>query len=285
MSLAESAIDTFRQAAELNLQDPARTGSFLRFPNYGQVVMTGDLHGHRRNFEKIVAWCRLETTPVRHVMLHELIHPEPTGPGSLDTSVELLLDAAKWKTFFPEQVHFLQSNHELAQMVHHEITKGGRMVTQDFERGVAKVLGSKQLDKCLEAIEAFIASFPLAARTGNGVFLAHSLPDANAADFDPACVDKPAGAIDYSEGGSVYQLVWGRRHTPELLDRLAAYYDVKHFIIGHQPQEFGYTIEHGRLIILATDNNHGVFLPIDCSKKYDIAALEKRIVPCAGVDL
>ncbi|NLX24131.1 MAG: hypothetical protein GXY55_20970 [Phycisphaerae bacterium] len=284
MTLIVSAIDTLRQATDLNLEDPVREGSMLCFGDYGQVVMTGDMHGHRHNFEKLVRYCRLETTPIRHVMLHELIHEEPERLGEADRSVELLLDAARWKTFFPEQIHFLQSNHELAQIQNHQITKGGRAVTEDFERGVAEVLGTSQIDSALEAINAFIASFPLIARTPNGVLFAHSLPDAHVLDdWDPDCVRAPADQLDLSEGGSVYQLVWGRRHTPELLDRLAKAYHVEFFLLGHQPQEFGYEVLHNRLIILASDHNHGVFLPVDCRRKYTIGELVERIRPFVGV--
>src|SRR6185436_6415141 len=185
MTLIASAIDTFRKAAELNLEDPIRQGSLLCFANYGQVVMTGDLHGHRRNFEKLVRYCRLENTPIRHVILHEMIHEEPQFLGDADRSVELLLDAAKWKTFFPEQVHFLQSNHELAQLQNHQISKGGRIVTDDFDRGVREVFETENVSRLLDAIDEFIASFPLAGRTSNRIFLAHSLPDVqDIEDFD-----------------------------------------------------------------------------------------------------
>ena len=101
--------------------------------------------------------------------------------------------------------------------------------------------------------------------------------------FDPKCVHQPADAVDLSEGGSAYQLVWGRRHTPELLDKLGKIYEVDFFLMGHQPQEFGYTVQFDRLIILASDHNHGVFLPIDCRKSYDIEGLIERIYPLAGV--
>ena len=53
MSDAKLAVEVFRQAAYLNRQDPLLQGSILQFPDYGQVVMTGDLHGHRRNFERL----------------------------------------------------------------------------------------------------------------------------------------------------------------------------------------------------------------------------------------
>lgn len=284
MSLIDYAIDTFKQAADLNMEDPVREGSLLTFADYGQVVMTGDLHGHRRNFEKLVRFCRLESTPIRHVILHEMIHEEPASYGAADRSVELLLDAAKWKTFFPEQIHFLQSNHELAQLQNHQISKGGRIVTDDFDRGVAEVFGTNNIDGALDAIDAFIRSFPLAARSPNGIFFAHSLPDASSlAEFDPACVHRAPNDFDMQEGGSVYQLVWGRRHTPEVLDQLSKAYNVDLFVIGHQPQEFGYEVLMDRMIILASDNNHGVFLPIDCRKKYTLAELVDRIRPFAGV--
>ncbi|MBI4581156.1 MAG: hypothetical protein HY718_15740 [Planctomycetes bacterium] len=284
MSVADSAIETLRRATELNLEEPLRDGSLLRFPHYGQVVMTGDLHGHRRNFEKLVRYCQLESTPVRHVLLHEMIHAEPAGAGWVDRSVELLLDAAQWKTFFPDQVHFLQSNHELAQLQDHEITKGGRLVTDEFQRGVAEILGFQRLDQAMEAIDAFIASFPVAARSHNGVFFAHSLPDVYQIDhFDPNCVFQPADKLDLSEGGMIYQLVWGRRHTPALLDKLAEAWNVQFFLIGHQPQEMGYAVLYNRLIILATDSDHGAFLPVDCGRQYDLETLTKRILFCAGV--
>ena len=101
--------------------------------------------------------------------------------------------------------------------------------------------------------------------------------------FDPECVWRSPDEQDLSEGGSVYELVWGRRHSPELLDYLGSVYDVRYFIVGHRPQEYGYSIYHGRLVVLASDNNHGVFLPLDCQKRYTIDEIEARIRPFVGV--
>ncbi|MEK7732058.1 MAG: hypothetical protein AAB363_09420, partial [Planctomycetota bacterium] len=53
------AAGVFLEAARLNREDPLLRGSLLVFPNYGQVVMTGDMHGHRRNFEKLKRYCDL----------------------------------------------------------------------------------------------------------------------------------------------------------------------------------------------------------------------------------
>ncbi|UCD27604.1 MAG: hypothetical protein JSV03_10860 [Planctomycetota bacterium] len=282
--MSKSAVDTFLRAADLNLNDNIREGSMLNFLPHNQVVMTGDLHGHRRNFEKLIKYCKLQTSPSRHVILHEMIHEHPESYGAPDYSSELLLDAAKWKTFFPEQVHFLQSNHELAQHQNHEISKGGRLVTNDFERGVAEIFGSEHVEAILDAIDEFIASFPLAARSPNRIFFAHSLPDAYRFDrFNINCVHQPAYELDLSEGGAVYQMVWGRRHTIELLDMLGKTYDADFFILGHQPQDVGYEVKFDRIIILSSEHNHGVFLPINCREKYDIEGLVKLIRPYAGV--
>jgi hypothetical protein len=196
-----------------------------------------------------------------------------------------LLDAAKWKVFFPDQVHFLQSNHELAQLQNHDITKGGRIVTDDFKRGVSEAMGTDDIESVLDAVDEFIASFPLAGRTPNGIFFAHSLPDVYYVDaFDPSVVNQPADELDFTEGGHIYQMVWGRRHTAALLDHLSNMFKVKYFVIGHQPQELGYDVRFDRMIILASDHNHGVFLPLDCQKNYTIDDLIERIRPFAGVE-
>ncbi len=191
----------------------------------------------------------------------------------------------RWKTFFPSQVHFLQSNHELSQLDDHQISKGGRSVAEDFDRGVAEMVGTAKLHNVLDAIDEFFASLPVAARTKNRLFFAHSLPGPrDLAGFDPKCVHCPPEKLDFSEGGDVYNLVWGRGHTLDVIDTLSRAWDVDLFIVGHQPQDFGYGLLHDRMLILASDHNHGVFLPIDLKKPTTIADLESRIRKFAGVE-
>lgn len=280
---ASAAADVFRQAAALNREDPLRDGSQLIFPDYGQLVMTGDLHGHDRNFERLKKYCDLESTPVRHVMLHEIIHAEPDAPLMPDYSHKVLLDAARWKIEFPDQIHFLQSNHELSQLTGKEICKGGRIVTYDFERGLAETYGYDH-KRVLEAICEFISSLPLAGRTSNRVMLTHSLPsNRDLPSFDPSVFDRIPEPADLHEGGSAYTLVWGRNQSAEVLSSLADTFDVGTFICGHQPQEFGFEVRHDKLIILASDHNHGVFLPFDLKKAYTTADLAKLIRPIASI--
>ena len=55
------------------------------------------------------------------------------------------------------------------------------------------------------------------------------------------------------------------------------------FLCGHQPQEMGYEVVHDRMVILASDHDHGVFLPLDLSKPVTLKKLVKSIRPFAGV--
>lgn len=263
--------------------DPNREGSLLRFGGAGQLVMTGDLHGNVANFEKLRRFCALERSPGRFVILHELIHGEVGGEDGLDLSIDLLLRAAAWKCEFPDNVFFLQSNHELAQLRNQEITKAGRSVLYDFEQGVRARFGDGAA-AVLDAVSAYIAALPLAARTANGVFACHSLPDPLLIPhFDVGVFERRPTEADLSPGGPAYALVWGRFHSAQSVEVLAARLGVEHFIVGHTPQEFGYRVV-GRMIILSSEHNHGVFLPIDLSRRYTTQELEAAIRKFVSVE-
>jgi hypothetical protein len=283
MSAAARDAQVYLDAARLNRECPLRRGALLEFPNYGQLVVTGDLHGHRRNFERIQSFCDLAHSPARHVVLQEIIHEEPATFGGADMSHETLLAAARWKLEYPDQVHFLQSNHELAQLISQDISKGGRIVTYTFLAGMRATYGEAYREVA-DAMMEFLASYPLAARTANRVLVSHSLPSPEQMDaFDPGVLERVPTARDLMDGGSAYLLVWGRHQSSAQLAELAATWNVDYFICGHQPQETGYDIRHDRLVILASDHNHGTFLPFDLRKTYDIQSLEGCIRPLAAI--
>ncbi len=283
MTNAATAAEVFKEAARLSREDPLLNGSLLVFPPYGQVVMTGDLHGHRRNFEKLRQYCALQHAGARHVVLHEIIHEDVETLGGQDNSHHLFLEVARWKCEFPDQIHFLLSNHELAQVQRHEITKNGRVVTQAYEDSVLEAYGTGG-DDVLAAMEEFILAFALAGRTANRVFLSHSLPSArDLATFDPTLLTRATQTLDLQERGSAHALVWGRYQTEAVLEALQEMLDVDYFICGHQPQEQGYKVIHDRMLILASEHNHGVFLPLDLKKPATMDALTRHIRPFAGV--
>jgi hypothetical protein len=281
---AHRAAELFTEAARLNLEDPLLRGSLLAFPNYGQLVMTGDIHGHRRNFDKLRKYCRLDQFGARHVVLHELIHRELESYLDRDDSHEVCLDAAAWKCEFPDQVHFLLSNHELAQITSQEITKNGRVVTIDYESAVRETYGAGA-EKVLIAMYEFIRSFAVAGRTANRVFLSHTLPGPRELPlFDASILQRAPTQQDLSERGSAHSLFWGRYQTEPVLAALRETFDVDYFICGHQPQETGFDVLHGRMIILASDHNHGVFLPLDLNRPVTLDSLMGSIRPFAGVE-
>lgn len=283
MTATKNDVQILCDAAQLIRDDSYCDGSLLDFPDFGQVVMTGDMHGHHRNFEKLVKYADLDHARARHVILHELIHAEHSGPIGNDDSIELIVRAARWKTQFPDQVHFLQSNHEMAQYTGKDIIKGGRIVNYDFDCSLQRIYGNGA-DDVRDALREFIASFPLAARTPNRIFLSHSLPNiTDLGTFDPNVLRRPLGGKDLVEGGDAYAMVWGRRHPPKLLDKLARDFDVDFFICGHQPQESGAAVLNDRQIILASDHNHGTFLPFDLKKPYTIKTLTRLIRPFAAI--
>ncbi len=283
VTVAEAACGHLHEAAQLSREDPNRTGSLLTFGSAGQVVMTGDMHGHLGNFKKLQRFCALERSPGRSVILHELVHKEPEASDQPDLSIDLLVQVAAWKCQFPDNVFLLQSNHELAQLRGQEITKGGRSVLRDFEQGVA-LRYEAQAETVLAAVHEYFASLPLAARTANGLFMSHSLPDPLAFDvFDEAVFEREPTADDLAPGGSAYSLVWGRFHSADAVEYLAQRWGVEAFLIGHTPQEDGYA-RVGRLLILASDHAHGVFLPIDLSRKYTVDELERNIRKFVSVE-
>jgi calcineurin-like phosphoesterase family protein len=263
---AQHAIETFRQAARLNLEELNREGAIIRLPGYGQAVMTGDMHGHKKNLEKLQKYAMLDRVSARHVILHEMVHAEKHG-DEIDHSHEVLLLAAEYKVQFPEQVHFLQSNHELAQLTGYQIAKNGRLVIQDYNDAVLLAYGKTRGAEVLTAMNEFIASFPLAIVTQNRIWMSHSLPNAAEMDeFDLEVFKRPPTLEDLKDNKTIFNLVWGRRQSKEQLDKLAEVLGVDIFLVGHQPQEMGYDYMYDRLIILASDHNHGTFLPFDLSK-------------------
>ncbi len=278
----ETACRVLREAAVLIREDPIRKGQLLEFGSAGQVVMTGDMHGNLKNFEKLQRFCALERSPGRSVILHELIHDDIEQPDQFDLSIDLLLRAAQWKCDFPDNVFILQANHELAQLRGQEISKGGRSVLYDFEQGVAHRFGDGA-EAVLTATCDYISVLPLAARTRNGIFLCHSLPDPLMLEaFDISIFDRPLTEEDLAPGGAAYALLWGRFHSAAAVEQFAQRLGVECFVIGHTPQEEGYTTI-GRLLILASEHNHGTFLPIDLSRPYTVAELEGNIRKFVGV--
>ncbi len=278
------AVDTLLEAARANRQDPYRKASLLDLDDHGQVVMTGDIHGNLKNFAKLCKYADLDHAPARHLILHELLHVPTLSPGEPDPSFWLLIQVARYKCEFPEQVHFLLGNHEVAQLTKRDIVKDGLYSIANFEQTVISQYGDNRAGDVMMAINEFILSLPLAARTPNRVFLSHSLPDASQmVFFDPKIIHREWLVDDAMPGGPVYLMTWGRQRKPEQVELLRKMFDADIFIHGHIAQEMGHAVVQERIIILASEHGHGVFLPFDPQRDCTVDDLVNKIRKIASI--
>ncbi len=279
---ADVVIELFRKATQANLESKLRRGSTVHLPDRGKVLMTGDLHDHGPNLTKILKLAAIHESPQNHVIIHEVIHGESFVNGC-DLSVRMLAKVAALKGAFPDQVHLLQSNHELAQYRGEGILKGQISVCEAFDEGVNFIYNDRAED-VRTALRAFIRSYPLAVRAPRGILFVHSLPGERQIDqFDATVLDREPTDADLESGGSGYMLCWGRYQSQELCDKLAAKLNVNLFITGHQPAEMGYEMMTRSLMILASNHDHGMALPIDLAKQYDMDKIIESLIPLAAV--
>jgi len=275
---ADEVLETFSIATDENRLSTLRQQQVVNLPADCEVWMTGDIHDHRTNFSKLVAAADLGGNPQRHIVLHELIHGDHFDKDGAEDSWQLLHRAAELKAQFSNQVHFLLANHDLAQIHGEGIMKGGLSVCEAFYKGLKRDFPG-DYHKVNVAVTEFLLSFPLAIRAPNGLFFCHSLPtDDQIASFDYTVFDRELTGSDYKRRtGPVYQLIWGRNVTPAGAAEFAARVGAKLIITGHQPQEMGYAVNGEQHLIIASDHNQGVFIPLSTSEEYDMDGVLRRM--------
>lgn len=276
-------MELLNSGLEANRKDKFRQGNLIHLPAQGDLVITGDLHGHRRNFERIVAFADLKNNPDRHIMFQEVIHggPEDLQGGCL--SYQLLFDIIRYKLDFPDRVHTILSNHDTAFINNADIMKDGREMNRAMTSAMQREFG-KSCDDIILAVRQFLFSQALAVKTENRIWASHSLPaDLYFDKFDPQIFDRQMKVNDVVKPGSAYLLTWGRRHSQELLNKMAKLLDIDIFVIAHQPQEQGWMHARENLIIIASDHNHGCLLTVDLTKPATVEMLIKSIVPLASI--
>ena len=283
---ADQVMETFAAATEENQLDPLRDQQVIRLPAEGELWIAGDIHDHRNNFRKLTLAADLGNNPQRQLILQELIHGDHYDEKGREGSWEMLYRAAELKCDYPSQVHFLFANHDLAQIHGEGIMKAGLSVCEAFTAGVKREFGDRSTTMNVTITE-FLLSIPLAARTQTGIFFSHSMPTDDQMDnFDFTIFDRPLSGEDYlRRKGPVYQLIWGRNITPAGVDKFLEKVDAKLIVTGHQPQENGYLVNGEKHLIIASDHNQGVFLPIDLATEYTMDELVERLTKFVAVEL
>lgn len=280
---AGAVCDVLDRAAAANLASPQRRGGVVELPAAGRVVITGDLHDSRGNFEAILKLARLDRKPDTTVVFQEVVHGEHLIRG-MDFSYRILTQVAALGLAYPGRVIQLLSNHELAQVLGEGILKDGRSVVETFDLGIDYAFGM-ETGRVRESIGRYIRSLPLAVRSASGVMCAHSLPSPRKRDvFDPAVLERAASQEDL-EGphGSAHLMVWGRNLTQKLADDLGAIWGVKQFVLGHQHAEMGWETVGESVLILNSDHAHGVALELDLSEPCGRDLMCEKLLPLAGV--
>jgi predicted phosphodiesterase len=281
--MPQTIIDLLNKGIEAGNADKFRRGNVIHLPASGSLILTGDIHGHRRNFERIVAFADLPNNPDRHIVLQEIIHggPEDSQGGCL--SYQLLFDAVRYKLTFPDRVHIIMGNHDTACINNSEVMKDGKEMNRAMRLALDREFQQTGANVEL-AIRQLLFSQPLALRCENRIWVSHSLPGDRFVDkFDPTILDRQLKVNDVVRPGSAYLLTWGRKHSQALLDKMAKLFDVDIFILGHQPQEQGWSQAGDNLIIIASNHNHGCLLSTDLAKSYNIEQLIDSIVPLVSI--
>jgi hypothetical protein len=286
VDVRDSPAESFRKAADLNGRDPRRNGNVVGIAAGCEVIAAGDVHGHQANLDRIIACAELPNHEGRRLVLQEILHalPDSQGHTGHDHSVEVLLQAVRLKIAHPEQVIFLLGNHDIAQRLGNEITKRGRGVCRQFVAGVRDAVGEAGAAEVLEAIEAFLLSMPIAARTPGGVLMCHTLPTPRRMGLAGESIpDGPYDDKALRRGGRVYEWTWGRKQTPEQVEHLAERLGVGFFILGHRHIDSAYEMIGEKAIILTAEHDRGCLLRFSSDAALTAEDLPRCLVPLASL--
>jgi len=285
----EAVCAAFLAGAEANVGCACREGSIDLISAPGRLIATGDLHDNPIHFAKLVEAAGLreedDDADRAHLTLHEIIHPERLVNG-VDFSYRALARVAALKSRFPDHVHTLLANHELAQVLGSGIIKNGVRVVDAFNDGLEYVF-SDEAEGVGEAIARFVRSMPLAlrVRTPHGdILCAHSLPGpAMMGRFDPSVLSRDLTEDDYQpRQGSAHLMIWGRGYDADQLEDLVERWGINLFILGHEHAPTGAMLVEPNALVLSSDHEQGVYLPIDLEHPPAIRECVGRVVPLGG---
>ncbi len=281
--MSEAVIDLLNQGRKANNDDKFRRGNLISLPSKGSFIITGDIHGHRRNFERIVAFADLKNNTERHVLLQEIIHGGPEDDQGGCLSFGLLFDVIRYKLEFPDRVHLIMGNHDTAFINNSRVMKAGKEMNAAMRSALDRMF-KEDSEKVKLTLKQFLFSQPLAVRCANRIWVSHSLPADRFFDkFDTGIFNRRLKINDVVRPGSAYLLTWGRRTSQPYLGKIAHMLDVDMFILGHQPQSEGYSRVSDNLLIIASEHDHGCLLDIDLARFYSMDELIQAIVPLASI--
>ena len=276
----EEVIAAYGAATEANLRAAGRDGNLVVLtPKLGsEVMITGDLHGNRSNFEALLELADLEANPRRHLILQEVCHGGPTYASNGGCmSHTMLEDVARLTTEYPGRVHFVLGNHELAELTDYPIQKNRQMLNLLFRLGLQEVYGS-DADRVREAYFPFLRSCPLGVSLPGGIFVSHSIPESvDSLPFDGSLFSRPLEPQELHERNGVFDLVWGRDYRRDNAAAFAKLVGAKVLINGHEPCPEGFNTPNDIQIILDCCNAKACYVTLTTNQRWTHAKIVKRI--------
>jgi len=271
------AIDLYSKAARLLWSSRLRRGNIVRLPRRGDCFVTGDLHGNWDNFSRMRDKADLAKNTKRHLVLQEVLHGGSMTEKGACLSFQLLEEAAKLIIEFRDRVHMVAANHDFAEVTDHRIMKLGKQLNSAFFDGLRYSYGD-YAGEVRDYLRDFLLSIPLAVSTRTGVFICHSLPNADALPyFDVRIFKRRLTEEDMETYGSAFDMVWGRDLTEEIAQVFGRLVGAQWFLVGHTPCDNGFTIPNSRTIILDTKDENAVYLPLSLDRKMDLKRLRDLI--------
>lgn len=265
------------QAAGANFVDAWRRGSEIVLPAEGDCLVVGDLHGHMANLRQAVARADLDAHPRRHLILQEVIHQLALGE---DHSFELLEAAAALKVRYPDRVHVILGNHDLAEWQGREIFKGGLCLNLLFRGGIRNAYGEEATPTLHHAYQEFIGTMPLAVRACGDLLIVHTTPERRYLDnMGASHLQRDPTPEDWKAHGWVEQLVWGRDFAQPTADAFAERMQAAVFIVGHTPCRRGYRVPNTRHVIIDSKDDYGVYVHLELARRYTQAEVVAAIKP------
>ena len=232
----ERVIRTIRRATELFRSTPGRRGMVIELESAAEdVLVCGDLHGNLAQFQAILDRVRLDSQPARHLVLQELVHGQKRYSDGGCKSHQLVDVVAALKCQDPDRVHLILGNHERAELAGRVIIKNGQRQNELFIEGIAAAYGRRARDIYNAYLDLFRA-LPLAVRTGNRVFVSHSIPDERSLKrgFDPALFTAESiERLSLERNGPLFSLLWGRDVSESTARQFAELVAADLLITGH----------------------------------------------------
>ena len=260
---ADYVMRLMADAAKAVAANPFRRGNLIELPAQGDVVITGDLHGHLHNFRRIVKAADLPGHPRRHLVLQELLHAMYTDTP--DRSHELLEEVAILKNVYPARVHLILANHDLAELLGLDVLKKGRSVLRAFAEAIEEAYSFNK-DVVRKAYLRFLRSLPWAAATATGLFICHSVPpQKHLGLFSRQLFTEPDADAELSKTSPAFYLTWGRDLTGATAADFARRVGASLIITGHHPCRNGHAQPNPHTVILDSKDANGAYvvLPLD----------------------